>query len=60
LYIGVTISQTDEKMDIPVDEFDGKVTYGEKRKQESMKIFSNLIRSFSNFIYFSSNFERSC
>ncbi len=32
--IGVTISQTDEKMDIPVDEFDGKVTYGEKRKQE--------------------------
>lgn len=31
---GVTISQTDEKMEIPVDEFDGKVTYGEKRKQE--------------------------
>jgi hypothetical protein len=34
LWIGVTISQTDEKMDIPVDEFDGKVIYGEKRKKE--------------------------
>ena len=32
--LGVTIAQTDEKMEIPVDEFDGKVTYGEKRKQE--------------------------
>ncbi len=30
----MTISQTDEKMDIPVDEFDGKVIYGERRKQE--------------------------
>ncbi len=36
LLIGVTISQTDEKMDIPIDEFDGKVTYGEKRKQEGL------------------------
>lgn len=34
-HLGVTISQTDEKMDIPIDEFDGKVTYGEKRKQET-------------------------
>ncbi|CAF0788217.1 unnamed protein product [Adineta steineri] len=33
-HLGVTISQTDEKMDIPIDEFDGKVTYGQKRKQE--------------------------
>jgi len=32
----VTISQTDEKMDIPVDEFDGKVIYGERRKQEGL------------------------
>ena len=32
--LGVTVAQTDEKMDVPVDEFDGKVTYGEKRKQE--------------------------
>jgi hypothetical protein len=35
----VTISQSDEKMDIPVDEFDGKVIYGEKRKQEGLNRF---------------------
>ncbi|CAF3440901.1 unnamed protein product [Rotaria socialis] len=33
-HLGVTISQTDEKLDIPVDEFDGKVVYGERRKKE--------------------------
>ena len=37
--VGVTISQTDEKLDIPVDEFDGKVIYGERRKQEGSKRF---------------------
>ena len=36
LKLGVTISQTDEKLDIPVDEFDGKVIYGEKRKQAGL------------------------
>ena len=38
--LGVTISQTDEKLDIPVDEFDGKVIYGERRKQEGVKRFA--------------------
>lgn len=36
----MTISQTDEKLDIPVDEFDGKVIYGERRKQEGSKRFA--------------------
>ena len=44
--LGVTISQTDEKMDVPVDEFDGKVIYGEKRKKEGLiSLFPNPINS---------------
>lgn len=32
-------------MDIPIDEFDGKVTYGEKRKQEGIpRFYLNQIR----------------
>ncbi|XP_042215593.1 ATP-dependent RNA helicase Ddx1-like [Homarus americanus] len=30
-HLGVTIQQVDKEMKVPVDEFDGKVTYGEKR-----------------------------
>ncbi len=33
-HLGVTISQVPSTLDIPVDEFDGKVVYGEKRKQK--------------------------
>ncbi len=32
-------------MDIPVDEFDGKVTYGEKRKQDGLIDFIVLFQS---------------
>jgi ATP-dependent RNA helicase DDX1 len=47
----VTISQTDEKMDVPVDEFDGKVIYGEKRKQEGLNRFIlNLICMIELFV----------
>ncbi|ROT74451.1 putative ATP-dependent RNA helicase Ddx1 [Penaeus vannamei] len=30
-HLGVTIQQVDKEMKVPVDEFDGKVVYGEKR-----------------------------
>ena len=65
----MTIAQTDEKMEIPVDEFDGKVTYGEKRKQEGKRKKRekrrkryDILRRFSLSIkrshrYFSSNSE---
>jgi hypothetical protein len=37
-------------MDIPVDEFDGKVTYGEKRKQDGLidfiMLFQSVLKSF--------------
>jgi ATP-dependent RNA helicase DDX1 len=32
--LGVTISQVPTTLDIPVDEFDGKVVYGQKRQQQ--------------------------
>lgn len=32
-HLGVTISQVDKNMNVPVDEFEGHVVYGEKRKQ---------------------------
>jgi len=31
-HLGITIDQVDCEMTIPVNEFDGKVTYGQKRK----------------------------
>lgn len=30
-HLGVTIQQVDREMKVPVNEFDGKVVYGEKR-----------------------------
>lgn len=30
-HLGVTIQQVDKDMKVPVDEFDGKVVYGEKK-----------------------------
>ena len=30
-HLGVTIQQVDKEMKVPVDEFDGKVVYGEKK-----------------------------
>ena len=33
-HLGVTIDQVDEKLKVPVNEFDGKVTYGQKRKND--------------------------
>ncbi|KAG7172439.1 ATP-dependent RNA helicase Ddx1-like [Homarus americanus] len=35
-HLGVTIQQVDKEMKVPVDEFDGKVTYGEKRAHAGM------------------------
>ncbi|KAK3861170.1 hypothetical protein Pcinc_032827 [Petrolisthes cinctipes] len=32
-HLGVTIQQVDQQMKVPVDEFDGKVIYGERRSQ---------------------------
>ena len=34
-HLGVTIQQIGKDMNIAVDEFDGKVVYGEKRKETS-------------------------
>jgi ATP-dependent RNA helicase DDX1 len=31
-HLGVTIAQVPPSLEVPVDEFDGKVTYGEKKK----------------------------
>ncbi len=45
-------------MDIPIDEFDGKVIYGEKRKQEGLNRF--ILNEICNMVfYFSTNIERS-
>ena len=32
--MGVTIPDVDKSFDVPVNEFDGKITYGEKRRGE--------------------------
>ena len=32
---GCTISQIPKTLEVPIDEFDGKVTYGEKRKSKT-------------------------
>ena len=37
-HLGVTIEQVQPNMKIPVNEFDGKVTYGQKRKFGKKKI----------------------
>ena len=31
-HLGVTIPEVDNSFDVPVNEFDGKITYGEKRR----------------------------
>lgn len=31
-HLGVTINQVDPDLKVPLDEFDGKVTYGQKKK----------------------------
>ena len=36
-HLGVTISQTGTDMKVPMDEFDGKVVYGQKRKANGNK-----------------------
>ena len=33
-HLGVTIPEVDRSFDVPVNEFDGKITYGEKRRSE--------------------------
>jgi hypothetical protein len=33
--LGCTITQVDQEINVPMDEFDGKVTYGTKRKAQS-------------------------
>ena len=38
-HLGVTIQQMGKDMNIQVDEFDGKVVYGEKRKETGTKFF---------------------
>ena len=38
-HLGVTIQQIGKDMNIQVDEFDGKVVYGEKRKETGTKFF---------------------
>lgn len=40
-HLGVTIPLVDNSFEIPVDEFDGKVAYGEKRSGEGMKYESH-------------------
>jgi hypothetical protein len=42
-HLGVTIQQVDENMDIPSDEFDGKVVYGQKRKDLGMLIYFSVM-----------------
>ena len=36
-HLGVTIDQVDENMKVPVNEFDGKVVYGQKQKNKGTK-----------------------
>ena len=36
-HLGVTIPEVDNSFDVPVNEFDGNITYGEKRRGESAK-----------------------
>nr|XP_045606547.1 ATP-dependent RNA helicase Ddx1-like [Procambarus clarkii] len=45
-HLGVTIQQVDQEMKVPVDEFDGKVIYGEKRANVDSKVVwtPNLVR----------------
>ncbi|XP_069174272.1 ATP-dependent RNA helicase Ddx1-like [Procambarus clarkii] len=45
-HLGVTIQQVDQEMKVPVDEFDGKVIYGEKRANvDSTVVWTpNLVR----------------
>ena len=38
-HLGVTIQQMGKDMNIQVDEFDGKVVYGEKRKETGTTLF---------------------
>jgi len=35
-HLKITIAQVGPEMNVPMDEFDGKVTYGEKRKQRGL------------------------
>lgn len=32
-HLGVTIPEVDKSFEVPVNEFDGKITYGEKRSE---------------------------
>ena len=36
-HLGCTISQIPESLDVPINEFDGRVVYGEKRKNGGLK-----------------------
>lgn len=36
--------QVDKELDIPADEFDGKVTYGAKRKATSNSLYANHVQ----------------
>ncbi len=46
-HLGVTISQIGKNMQVEVDEFDGKVVYGKKRKQKG----NFFITYFANHIF---------
>ena len=35
-HLGVTIPEVDKTFDVPVNEFDGKITYGEKKGKKGM------------------------
>ncbi|XP_022673538.1 ATP-dependent RNA helicase DDX1-like [Varroa destructor] len=39
-----TIMQVDKELDVPADEFDGKVTYGAKRKTTSCSLYANHVQ----------------
>lgn len=42
-HLGVTIPSVDSSFDVPVDEFEGKVTYGEKRKANGGSVYDGHI-----------------
>lgn len=47
-HLNVTIQQVAPELEIPVDEFDGKVVYGEKRRNMGKMFFLK-----NTYLYFS-------
>jgi ATP-dependent RNA helicase DDX1 len=49
-HLGVTIPQVGPEMDVPVDEFDGKVVYGQKRSAQGSSAMYHLDQTMSSLM----------